>query len=153
MTNGWRSGRLGLRLNGVGLERYLIEQKQSDTQGVVRVAALIREGDTLVLQLTTMEKVEGIHGDLRIPFSSVQSVTVLEDAIHAVHGLKMPGTRIPGVLAMGTFTSNEGKTFAIVHHQTKRGVKVALTGTPFDALIVGVDDPERVVIALGFAPN
>jgi hypothetical protein len=117
------------------------------------MAALIREGDTLVLQLTTMEKVEGIHGDLRIPFSSVQSITVLEDAIHAVHGMKMPGTRVPGMLAMRTFMSNQGKTFAIVHHQTKRGVKVALTGAPFEALIVGADDPERVISALGWASN
>lgn len=117
------------------------------------MATLIREDDTLVLQLTTMEKVEGLHGDLRIPFSSVQSVTILEDAVHAVHGLKMPGTRIPGVLAMGTYMSNEGKTFAIVHHQTKRGVKVALTEALFDTLIVGVDDPEYVVSSLGLASN
>ena len=117
------------------------------------MAALIRAGDTLVLQLTPMEKVEGIHGDLRIPLSCVQSVTILEDAIHAVDGMKMPGTRIPGIVAMGTFMSAEGKMFAIVHHQTKRGIQVALAGAPFDVLIVGLDDPESVVRTLGISPK
>lgn len=112
------------------------------------MAELVREEDTLVLRLSTIEKVEGVHGDIRVHVSSIESVTVLDDVIHAVHGLKMPGSRIPGVFAMGTFISREGTVFAIVHHQTKRGLKIALKGTTYDALIVGVDNPEELVSSL-----
>ncbi|WDL96443.1 hypothetical protein [Alicyclobacillus sp. ALC3] len=114
------------------------------------MAELVREGDNIVLRMSTIEKLEGVHGDIEVPVSAIQSVTALDDVIHAVHGLKMPGSRLPGVFAMGTFLSNEGTTFAIVHHQNKRGLKLTLNGTPYGALIVGVDDPEQVAARLGF---
>ncbi|WAH40037.1 hypothetical protein NZD89_16745 [Alicyclobacillus fastidiosus] len=117
------------------------------------MADLIREQDSLVLRLTTIEKVEGVHGDIRVPASAVKSVTILDDAIHAVHGMKLPGSRIPGVFAMGTFISGEGKVFAIVHHHTKRGLKVNLKGATYDALIVGLGDPEGIASSLGFVTN
>ncbi|MFB5189077.1 hypothetical protein [Alicyclobacillus fastidiosus] len=115
------------------------------------MAELVREGDTLVLRLTSIEKVEALHGDIHVPISSVQTITVIDDVIHAVHGLKLPGSRLPGVFAMGTFVSLEGTIFAIVHHQTKRGVKVTLNGVSFDGLIVGVNDPEQLISSLGLA--
>jgi hypothetical protein len=109
------------------------------------VAELIREGQELVVKLSSLEKAEAVHGEIRVPWAAVQSMTVLDDAIHAVHGLKLPGSRLPGVFAMGTFKSGEGNIFAIVHHQTPRGVKVILMGAVYDALIVGTADPEAVV--------
>ncbi len=112
------------------------------------MAELLRDGDTLVLKLSALEKMEGVHGDIRIPVSSVQSIHVLDDVIHAVRGLKMPGSRMPGVFAMGTFVAREGKTFAIVHHQTKRGVEVILRNESFATLIVGAEDPEQLVASL-----
>lgn len=121
------------------------------TKGLLDVAELVREEDTLALRLSTPEKVEGVHGDIRVPLSAIQSITVLDDVIHAVHGLKMPGSRLPGVFAMGTFISRDGRVFAIVHHQTKRGVKINLKGTTYDALIVGVEDPEGLVSSWGLA--
>ena len=114
------------------------------------MAEFIRDGETLILKLRTAEKLEGVHGDIHVPIASVQSVTVVEDVINAVQGIKMPGSRIPGVFAMGTFLSGSGTTFAIVHHQNKRGIKVKLRNSHFDALIVGVDDPEGVIARLGF---
>lgn len=112
------------------------------------MAELVREGNELVLKLRPVEKVEGVHGDIRVPISAVRAVTVVDDVIHAVHGIKLPGSRIPGVFAMGTFVSKEGTAFAIVHHQNKRGVKVDLVDSTFQSLIVGTDDPESVVSSL-----
>ncbi len=48
----------------------------------------------------------------------------------------------------GAFVAREGNTFAIVHHQTKRGVKVILRNESFAALIVIVEDPEPLVASL-----
>jgi hypothetical protein len=114
------------------------------------MAELVREGVELVLRLTTLEKMEGVHGDIHVPLSSVRSISVVDDVIHAVHGLKMPGSRIPGVFAMGTFISGNSVTFAIVHHQNKRGIRVALQNAKYDALIVGSEEPEKLVTSLGF---
>jgi hypothetical protein len=45
-------------------------------------------------------------------------------------------------VAIGTFTSRNAHIFAVVHHNTPRGVHVDLDGAQFDELIIGCDDPE-----------
>ncbi len=90
----------------------------------MNTAELVWEGQELVVKLSTLEQAEAMHGDIRMPWSAVQSVTVLEDAIHAVNGLKLSGSRMPEVFDIGTLKSDEGHLFAVVHHQTPRGVKV-----------------------------
>lgn len=102
------------------------------------------ENDELVLHLTGLEKVEGVHGDLRVPLSAVQGVDILDDAHGAIgFGFKV-GTRIPGVIAVGTVRGVERKVFAAVHQDTPRGVRVRLEGVNYDEWIVGSADPETV---------
>lgn len=113
------------------------------------LAELIRDDDSLTLKLTGGEKAEGVHGNIRIPVTSVRRVEILDDVIHAVHGLRAPGTGIPGMVAVGTFRSASETIFAVVHHQNKRGVKVSLVNAHFDALIIGSDNPEGLVESLG----
>ncbi len=117
---------------------------------------LSREGDELVLTLSPVEKAESLHGDVRVPVASVRDVDVLEDVIHEVHGLKLPGTRWPGRFAIGTFigpggarTSGLKRTFAVVHHDTPRGLRVRLEGAAFDELLLGCEDPEGVKSRIG----
>ncbi|MGA3352931.1 MAG: hypothetical protein ABSD85_07070 [Acidimicrobiales bacterium] len=111
------------------------------------MAELIVEGDELVVRLRAVEKAEAVHGEVRVPLGSVRAVEVLDDAIGAVHGFRV-GTGIPGSVAIGTFTSRDAKIFAVVHHDTLRGVKVDLEGAHFDQLIVGCDDPEAAAASL-----
>jgi hypothetical protein len=112
------------------------------------VADLRVEGDELVLHLSRLEKVEGIHGDLRAPLSALRGVEVLENAHAAADvGLKV-GTRIFGVVEVGTVYGIRKKRFAAVHHDTPRGVRVTLDGVSYDEWIVGCADPETVVAGL-----
>jgi hypothetical protein len=113
------------------------------------MAELLRDQDDLVLKLSTTEKFEGIHGDLRVPMSAVDQVIVLDDVIHAVRGLKVIGSSLPGFFKMGTFASGSETTFAIVHHQHKRGLRVHLRSGPFTTWIIGLDHPETVLASLG----
>ena len=108
------------------------------------VADLVVEGEDLVLRLSPIEKAEAVHGDVRVPAAAVRAVEVLDDAPGAVHGWKSPGTRIPGLLAMGTYRQGGRKTFAIVHLNTHRGVRVRLEGASYDEWIVGCADPDAV---------
>lgn len=112
------------------------------------MAELIVEGDELVVRLRLVEEVEAVHGGVRVPLSSVKSVEILDDAIGAVHGFRV-GTGIPGSVAIGTFSSREAKIFAVVHHDTHRGVRVDLEGAQYDQLIIGCDDPEGTAAAIG----
>ena len=111
------------------------------------LAELIVDGDELVVRLRAVERIEAVHGEVRVPLRSVRTVEVLDDAVGAVHGFRV-GTGIPGSVAIGTFTSRDAKTFAVVHHDTPRGVRVNLEGAQFDEMIVGCDDPEAVAAAL-----
>jgi hypothetical protein len=107
------------------------------------MADLIIQGDTLVVQMREVEKLEAVHGEVSVPLASVTSVEVLDDALGAVHGMRV-GTGIPGRMAIGTFTSRSAHQFAVVHHDTRRGVRVSLHDARFDELVIGCDDPEAV---------
>lgn len=116
------------------------------------MAELRRDGDQLVVALTVAEKAEAVHGDIHVPYSSVKSVEVTDDAMSAVPVIKAPGARVPGYMAVGTFYSGLGegrtKTFAAVHHTAPRGVIVRLEGASFDELVIGCEDPEAVASAI-----
>ncbi len=115
------------------------------------MAELRIEGDELVLHLSVAEKVEGVHGDLRAPLSAVRGVEVLDDAHRAAGfraGVKI-GTRIPGVVEVGVVQGRTRRRFVAVHHNTPRGLRIQLDGTPFDEWIVGCADPEAVAAGLG----
>jgi uncharacterized protein len=115
------------------------------------MADLRIDGNELVLHLSAAEKLEGVHGDLRAPLSAVRGVAVLDDAhdpvgVHA--GIKI-GTRIPGVIEVGTVQGRTQRLFAAVHRDTPRGLRVRFEGTDYDQWIVGCADPEAVAARLG----
>ncbi|HTV12690.1 MAG TPA: hypothetical protein VME20_12605 [Acidimicrobiales bacterium] len=113
------------------------------------MAELDRDGPDLVVRLSTLEKAEAAHGDVRVPMSTVRNIEIVDDAVHAVNAFtKTIGASWPGRFVIGTFRS-DGKVFAVVHHSTPRGVKVTLEGANFDELLVGCNDPEATVRHLG----
>ncbi len=57
------------------------------------MAELRQEGEELVLHLSAFEKAEAVHGDLRVPMAQVVGLSVVEDIVDQVQGLKLPGSR------------------------------------------------------------
>ena len=51
-------------------------------------------------------------------------------------------------LDIGTVIGLRTKTFAVIHPDTRRGVRVRLSGARFDQLVVGCADPEAFVNSL-----
>jgi hypothetical protein len=115
------------------------------------LAELTREGDELVVVLSHLEKVEAAHGDVHVPLSAVQSVEVVDDAVHAVPGLKVIGAGWPGRFAIGTYSGGPAdvKTFAVVHHDHPGGIRVQLEGQHFNQLVISCEDPEAVLKQMG----
>lgn len=98
----------------------------------------------LALHLSPAEKVGAVHGDLRVPLSAVRRVDVLADAHEpADHGIKM-GTRIPGMIEVGTVRGGGRNIFAAVFPDTPRGLRIVLDGSFYHEWIVGCADPEAV---------
>ncbi len=117
------------------------------------MAELLRDGDSVVLRLSVAEKAESLHGDLVIPVGSIVDIQSVDDIIHLVHGLRLPGSRWPGRFAMGTFISSDSKTFAVVHGDTKRGVRIQLKDEGFTEVLVGSPDPDATIMSLGIGSS
>jgi uncharacterized protein len=113
------------------------------------VAELEVEGDELVLRMTTLEKVEGVHGDIRVPLSTVRVVRAVPNPWHGAHlrGMRAPGTGLPNTVMVGTRRGGFGKDFAAVHG-TGPAVVVDLAGAEYHRLVVTDPDAEGVASRL-----
>jgi hypothetical protein len=108
---------------------------------------LVVEGEELVLDLTGLEKVEGFHGDIRIPASCVREVRSTDDPWSELRGIRAPGTGLPGVVAVGTRRGGGYKDFAAVHGKGP-AVVVELEGAAFDRLVVTEEEAAEAAAEL-----
>jgi hypothetical protein len=70
----------------------------------------------------------------------VVSAQVVPDGMDEVHGFRMPGTGLPGVLMAGTRRDKERVTFAVCHGR-RPAVVLKLTGQRYDRIVVTVVNP------------
>lgn len=106
----------------------------------------------LVISLTLREKVAGLHGDVRVPLAAVTEVGVVQDPVANVRGVRAPGLSIPGRTKIGTWRSHGHRIFAVAR-QGIPGVRVILTGTGFDELLISVNDAAAVAHRVRAALN
>ncbi len=98
------------------------------------------EGDELVIELSTLEKIEGLHSNLRFPTSSVRAVRVAKNPYKEISGIRI-GTGIPLVVAVGTWMGVGHKAFVAVHGH-RAAVVIELEGQPLDELIISSDEAD-----------
>ncbi len=111
------------------------------------MANLVINHDTVTVQMSLAEKAEALHRDLTVPRSAITGVKVVTDGLNEVHGLKMPGSGIPGVIMVGTWISREGNTFAVCHG-SGRAIVIELSGQNYDRIVMTVDNPEELMSRL-----
>lgn len=86
------------------------------------------------------ERLGALHGDLRIPLANVLSATVSENPFKPVRGMRLPGTGLPGVIALGTWRSLvAGRSFAAAYRAVPALV-LELRDYPFDRVVVSTPD-------------
>ena len=111
------------------------------------MASLLVDGDVVTVSLSVAEKVEALHGDVSVPRAAVLSARVVPDGMEEIHGLKMPGTGLPGVIMVGTWRDGESVTFAVCHGR-RPAVVLDLADQVYDRIVVTVENPETAVAAL-----
>ena len=104
----------------------------------------IAEGK-LVLHVRGADKLWSFKSSLEIPLVHIARVRAdAEIARGWYHGIRMPGTNVPGVITAGTFYQDGKRVFWDVHHPEKT-IVIDLHDEKYNQLIVEVEDPQAAV--------
>ena len=94
------------------------------------------------------DKFWALRSQLEIPISHIRAVRVdPEPARGWWHGLRMPGTQIPGILTAGTFYQSDGAVFYDVH-DPERTIVIDLEHEHYKRLVIEVENPTEAVAVL-----
>jgi hypothetical protein len=101
--------------------------------------------DTLVVHVTGIDRVLAFKSTITVPLDHVAVIDQdLDEASVVFHGLKLPGTGIPGVVTAGSFLRHGEWTFWDVHDPAK-AVVIRLHDEHYRRLVVGVENPEEAI--------
>ena len=106
------------------------------------------EDDELVVRPSRWEKAGALHGDVRVPLSSVEDVSVSPQPFTELRGLRGPGAGWPRVIALGAWRHRAGKDFAALYRR-RPAVIVRLRAATYARLLISAEDVEAVAAAIG----
>jgi hypothetical protein len=99
------------------------------------------------LQITVegMDRIWSLKSHLTIPMQHIVDVSYRPEIAHGWwHGMKLPGSFIPGVLTAGTFYQHGEFTFWDVHNPDKT-VVITLHDETYGKLVIEVENPEATI--------
>lgn len=111
------------------------------------MARIDLDGDSVIVRLSRLEKLGALSGDVRVSRRRIQSVRLVESPLSQIRGLRVPGTAIPFVIALGTWRGRFGKDFVAATRAP--GIVIELDGTDYARLVVSTPDAERIASVLG----
>ena len=95
----------------------------------------------LTLHIRGADKLWAFKSSLEIPLVHIAGVRAdPKTARGRYHGIRMPGTNVPGVITAETFYQDGKRVFWDVHHPEKT-IVIDLHDERYSELIVEVDDP------------
>ncbi|HEX4037967.1 MAG TPA: hypothetical protein VHX37_07910 [Acidobacteriaceae bacterium] len=102
-------------------------------------------GGKLVLQVRGADQLWALKSSLEISLEHVAGMRADPSVAQGWwHGVRMPGTQIPGVITAGTFYQHGKRVFWDVHHP-ENTVVIELHDERYNELIVEVADPAAAV--------
>jgi len=102
-------------------------------------------GGRLILHVRGADKLWALKSSLEILLAHIAEIRADSAIAHGWwHGIRMPGTNIPGVLAAGTFYQDGKRVFWDVHNPDNT-VVIELKDERYNQLIVEVADPQAAV--------
>jgi hypothetical protein len=103
------------------------------------MATIAVDGSDLVVQLSALEKIGAMGGDIRVPLASVRAVRVSDTPWSELRGFRAPGTGVPGVISLCRRRGLGVHDFAAVYGR-RPALVVEMTGASFDRLVVSCAD-------------
>ena len=104
----------------------------------------IAEGK-LTLSVLGADKLWALKSSLEIPLVHIAAVRAdPEVARRWYHGVRLPGTNVPGVITAGTFYQDGKRVFWDVHHP-ERTIVIDLHDEHFNQLVIEVADPQAAI--------
>src|SRR5215510_4587946 len=105
-------------------------------------------GDRVRFEVEGWDKLWALKSQLEIPLSHIRSVRAdPEPARGWWHGVRLPGTQIPGILTAGTFYQHDGAVFFDVH-EPDRTIVLELDHEHYTRLVIEVEDPSAAAAML-----
>jgi len=99
----------------------------------------------LMLHVLGADKLWALKSSLEIPLEHITGIRADPEIARGwLHGIRMPGTQIPGVITAGTFYQHGQRVFWDVHHPEKT-VVIELHDERYNELIVEVENPQMAV--------
>jgi hypothetical protein len=104
----------------------------------------IAEGK-LMLHVRGADKLWAFKSSLEIPLVHIAGVRADPEVARGwYHGIRMPGTNVPGVITAGTFYQDGKRVFWDVHDPDKT-IVIDLHDERYNQLVVEVDDSDAAV--------
>ena len=99
----------------------------------------------LILHVLGTDKLWALRSSLEIPLTHISGVRADPSVAKGwYHGIRLPGTNIPGVITAGTFYQHGQRVFWDVHHP-ENTIVIELRDERYTELIVEVSDPQVAV--------
>ena len=106
---------------------------------------LLVSGGTLALHVKGADKLWALKSSLEIPLQHIAGIRSDPSVARGWwHGIKFPGTNLPGVITAGTFYQDGKRIFWDVHNP-ENTVVIELHDERYDELIIEVGDPKAAV--------
>lgn len=94
------------------------------------------------------DRILAMKSEITIPLEHVTGVERdLAEASAIYHGIKLPGTSIPGVVVAGSYLKSGEWSFWDVH-DPNQAIILRLHDEHYRKVVVGVDDPDAAVRAV-----
>lgn len=98
-----------------------------------------------IFEVEGMDRIWSFKSRIEIPLSHIAGVTIDREAARGWwHGIRMPGTQIPGLITAGTYYEHGRRVFYDVH-DTDNTIVIELNDEKYDHLVVEVANPSAEV--------
>jgi hypothetical protein len=112
------------------------------------VAEIELTADALVVHVTGADRIFALKSELTVPLEHVSGAARdTEEARRWYHGVRAPGTSVPGVITAGTFHEHGERVFWDVHHPD-HAIALNLRDESYAKLVVEVRDPDATILAI-----
>jgi hypothetical protein len=112
------------------------------------VAKVELTADMMIVHVTGADRIFAFRSELAVPLEHVLGAARdEEEAHHWYHGVRAPGTAVPGVITAGTYHLHGESVFWDVHRADK-AIAITLRDESYAKLVIGVDDPDATIAAI-----